>query len=306
MGSTVSNKELVQKATIAVSDLTTNGGYLNPEQENQFFRKLIDQPTIVREARTVFMNAPKREINKVGFGTRILKPGVSNVALTESDRSKPTTEKVTLTTKEVIAEVRIPYDVLEDNIERNGFADTIMEMMAERAALDIEELILLGDTTLDAADPYLDLVDGALVRAISNVSDAGSTSINKTVFKNAIKAMPDRYLRNRAAMRFYVSIDNELEWRDSFGNRQTTGGDSAVTTNNAITAFGVPVIPVALMPADKGLFTDPKNMVIGIQRNVLVETDKDITARVWIIVLTMRLDFVYEEEPAVVKIINLA
>jgi hypothetical protein len=66
-------------------------------------------------------------------------------------RVKPTVSGVTLTTKEVIAEVQIPYDVLEDNIERGGWTppfrkalgglhQTIIDLIAERAALDLEEL----------------------------------------------------------------------------------------------------------------------------------------------------------------------
>lgn len=327
------NSELMKKADWTVGDLNTNGGLLNPEQANAFIRKLIQQPTLLKQTRTVPMSGPQKNINKIQFGKRILRAGVSGTALdtaavdgafnpvTEATaRAKPTTEQLQLNTKEVIAEIVLPYDVIEDNIERGnigqqtdvggsptsgGIKDTIMTLIAERAALDLEELALLGDETLDATDPYLDLVDGYLVQATSNVVDAGAATISKNMFKAAMKAMPDQYLRQLSAMRNYVSVDNEIEWRDTFANRETGGGDNAVTSDRPIPAYGVPVESVSLMPAAQGLLTNPLNLIFGIQRNIHIETDKDIRARQYIIVLTARVDFLIEEPDAVVKYTNI-
>lgn len=113
-----SNKSIVEKADMAVTDLTTGGGYLNPIQATVFIRMLIDQPTIINEIRTVPMNAPEMEINKIGFTSRILRAApATGTALTLNQRVKPTTDQVTLHTHEVIAEIHLPYDVIEDNIE---------------------------------------------------------------------------------------------------------------------------------------------------------------------------------------------
>jgi hypothetical protein len=299
---------------MALSDLAS-GGKLNDEQANVFLRKLIDQPTILNGARSVIMTAPQRQINKIGFGSRILRPAVAATALSSGDRSKPTTGQVLLSTKEVIAEVRLPYDVIEDNIERGNinaaganashqpvqgsFKDTIISMIAERAALDLEELALLGDTA--SGDAYLALVNGFIKQATSNVVAAGSATITRTLLKNGMKAMPDKYLRNRVALAQYFSVDNETEYRETLAQRETAGGDALINTNGQIYAYGVPVVPVALMPSTTGLFTHPKNFIFGIQRDISIEVDKDISARVFIIVLTARVDFKYEEEEAVVK-----
>ena len=151
------NSSLLRKADIAIADLQADGGELNPEQGASFIRKLIKQPTLIRVCRVVEMNAPRRKINKIGFGSRILRKALSAQALTQAQRSKPTTEQIELNTKEQIAEVRLPYDVLEDNIERasaannelansgpGGLRQTIIELIAERAALDMEELAILA------------------------------------------------------------------------------------------------------------------------------------------------------------------
>ena len=49
------------------------------------------------------------------------------------------------------------------------------------------------------------------------------------------------------------------------------------------------------------LLTDPKNINVGIWRQVRLETDKDISEGVVKIVATLRFDFKYVEETAVVK-----
>ena len=77
-----SNGSLLRKADIAIADLQTNGGVLSPEQGAAFIRKLIKQPTLIRVCRVVEMVAPIRKINKIGFGTRILRKATSAVALT--------------------------------------------------------------------------------------------------------------------------------------------------------------------------------------------------------------------------------
>jgi hypothetical protein len=303
-------EEILAKADLAVSDLISTGGYLNPMQANTFIRMLIDQPTLLNEIRVVPMNAPVMEINKIGFTSRILRVApASGTALDAADRSKPVTDKITLTTKEIIAEVHIPYDVLEDNIERGRLEDTIMALIAERASLDLEELLLLGDTT--SADAYLALVDGVLAQATSHVVDysASMPQITKTVFKAGIKAMPNKYLRNRPALRFYTSPDAHVEYIDSLANRETSLGDTRITDRRFYpaqeVAYGVPVVPAALMPDENYLFTWPKNLIMGIQRQIMIESDRDIRARVLIVVLTLRVDMLFEEEDSVVKCLGL-
>lgn len=117
--SKINTKTIVEKTDIAVSNLSADGGYLNPMQSDTFIRLLVDQPTILNEMRIVPMNAPTMQINTIGFADRIMHAApASGTALNSALRSAPTTDKIELVTKEVMAEVHIPYDVLEDNIER--------------------------------------------------------------------------------------------------------------------------------------------------------------------------------------------
>lgn len=308
------NEQLINKADLALANLASDGGLLNPEQTDRFIQVLIDSPTIINRARVVTMNAPQKKINKIGFGSRILKVAVSATALADGDRSKPDLGQIVLNSKEVIAEIHLPYDVLEDNIEggninagmgasAGGLQDTLVTLLGNRAALDLEELGILGDTT--SADSYLALCDGFLKRLTSHVVNVGGATISKDAFKNAIKAMPDKYLRVRGDNEFYVSVDNETEYRDTVANRATGLGDSALLTANSMAAFGSNIVAAPLMPNSKGIYTNPNNLIFGIQRRVNIEYDKDIRARKFIVVLTARIDFQIEEIDAGVVLINI-
>lgn len=320
-----SNSTLLRKADLAIADLSSNGGELLPEQGASFIRKLIKMPTLIKRARVVEMTASKRKINKIGFGARILRKAVSATALTQSQRSKPITEVIELSTHEQIAEVRIPYDVMEDNIERasvasneasnagpGGLRQTIIDMIAERAATDLEELAILGDTAYtNGADlddqNYLSQLDGWLKIGMEegNVADVGGSTISKDIFKQGLKAMPVVYQRNKAQIEHFVSVNQETDYRDTLADRGTGLGDNMVQGTAPVFAFGSPVSTAHLMPDDKGLYTNPLNLIFGIQRQISMEFDKDISARVYIIVLTCRVDFKVEEPDALVVYENI-
>lgn len=309
----MNNQELIQKADLALGDLAT-AGKLNDEQTDRFIRKLMDTPTMLQNCRTVTMNSPQRKVNKIGFGSRMLRAGTQGVALTEAQRYKADLSQIVLSTDEVIAEINLPYDVLEDNIERagtdaalqggpGGLHQTLVDMMAERAAVDLEELGLLGDTA--SADPYLAMADGWLKLANVNIVNAAGAPISKDILKAGVKAMPDKYLRNRAQMLQYMSVDNETELRDLYSNRNTALGDSMLVGAQDVFMHGSKVRGASRMPSTAGLYTDPLNLLFGIWRNIQIEYDKDIRARTFVIVLTARVGFQIEETEAVVQYQNI-
>jgi HK97 family phage major capsid protein len=303
----LTNKEIIEKSTMVLADLAS-GGLMNEQQSSTFLRMIQDQPTLLKQARFIPMQSDSMKIEKIGFGNRILRAGVENTPLTEDQKAKPTTSKIHLQTQEVIAEVNISYDTLENNIEGDGLYNTIMSMIAERASLDLEELGVKGDKS-NASDPYLALIDGYMKKATSHVVNIADATLDKNVFKKGIKALPQKYFRNPAEFRFFTSQFAALDWKDIVASRQTALGDTNLQGGNA-TAYGVPVESLAMLQpytsnakqVSDMLFTHPKNLVYGMNRNIRIEVDKDIRARSFIIVLTAKIDVQFEEEDAVVKI----
>lgn len=75
----------------------------------------------------------------------------------------------------------------------------------------------------------------------------------------------------------------------------------------------MPLLPIPLFPEDLGatgnqtavLLTNPKNIFVGIWRQIRIETQREISEGVLKIVVTMRFDTKYAEEPGVAKAINV-
>ena len=169
------NRTILEKADLALADLTAGGGILKPAQAQKFMRLLIKQSVLMQQATVVPMASPKQQISKIKFGTRILRPGQEATALPAGQRAAPDLSQVELDAKLFKAEVRLSDEVLEDSIERGELRQTIMEMLADAIARDMEDVAINGDTA--SVDPFLATMDGILKQATSNVVDAAGTPI---------------------------------------------------------------------------------------------------------------------------------
>jgi len=316
--------ELIERAAGSIfmtTDLVgsggVGGGLLNIDQTNYFIRLIRDQPTLLNEIRVVPMNGPAMRLNKIVMTDSLLhKPGGSITPLDSGDYAAPDTSYVDLNTQELVAEIRIPYDVLEDNIEKEHFEQTIMELVAEKVSLELEELLLTGDTAHATASPpsppttwsTTDMrlaQDGVLKLADAYSVDYGTPpSIDENVFAISLETLPTRYQRNKSAMRIYTSHRLEFDYAKYLGQRLTGLGDIRLTAtyNDALQVFGTTIKPCALMPDGTTLFTDPKNIIMGIQRKIMIETFRIIASRVIQIVLTLRIAIGVEDKVGMVKV----
>lgn len=305
------NRTILEKADLALSDLTTGGGMLQPAQAQKFLRILINEAVILKQSTVVPMRSPKQLIEKIRFANRILRSGSEAVALPVGDRALPNLGKVELDAQLFKAEVRLNNEVLEDSIERGQLRQTIMQLMAEAIARDVDEVIIQGDTT--SPDPFLAKLDGILKQSTSNIVDAQNQTTNKTVFRDMLKTMPHPFLRNKKELRFFTSVNSEIDYKDSLADRATIGGDKFVEEDVPATYSGVPVLSVPMFPENLGagsnatdvVLTDPKNINVGIWRNIRVEVDKIVWEGVLVIVATLRFDVKFAEETAVVKAVNV-
>lgn len=300
----LTKQDLVEKGDFALSDLTS-GGLLNATQEDKFFQKVIDYPALIQSVRRIQMPAPSYEISKIGFGSRAFHVATSGVALASNKRSQPTTDKLTLTSKKIMAQFNMTYEVFEDNIEKGTLEDTLLSLFSKRLALDMEELALLGDPALAGTDDDLAAFTGYLKRLTSHTVNASTLGISADTFNNAIIALPQKYRRDMSAFRFYVTPNAKQTWKNEVAGRQTALGDSTLTGKADVMVHGVPLIGVPLMPSGTGIFTDPQNLIMGIQRAVTMEADRDIEAQIIKFVFSARVDFQIEEEDMCVKLTNL-
>jgi hypothetical protein len=273
------------------------------------------------------MAAPKQQINTIGLSQRILRPGREAVALRVEERAKPEFKFIELDAKLFKGEVDLSDEVLEDSIERGELKQTIMELLAQGVARDMEEVVVNGNRA--SADPFLATMNGILVQATSHVGDAGGSIITKDILKDCLKMMPSQYLRDKAQMRWLTSVDAELEYRAKIADRQTPGGDRMLEEDAPVKGLGVPfqAIPLwpenmpALLPGQPAapgqpapavpqdrtamLLCNPKNIHVGVWRQVRIETFRDVRAGALSVVVTLRFDVLWADELGVVKIVNI-
>ena len=128
------------------------------------------------------------------------------------------------------------------------------------------------------------------------------------LLRNALLTLPQRYLRNLNQMKAFVSEGDRIRYMQWLQNRGTALGDQAIQGNIPLNVSGLKVegaAAMALGPAGTtghGLVTPPSNLLFGIQRDITVETDKDIRSREYIVVVTARVAFQVDDVDAGVRI----
>ena len=128
-----------------------------------------------------------------------------------------------------------------------------------------------------------------------------------------LKTLPSEYLRDKKAMRFLTSVDADLDYRNTLADRATVAGDRLLESDTPVLHGGVPVQPIPLFPENLGggsdqtvvVLCNPKNVHVGIWRQIRLESDRDISEGTLKIVATLRFDVKFAEEPGVAKAINV-
>lgn len=306
MGKQYSVDELVEKSALTVADITNNGGMLNPEQSDAFLRMIQETQTILHDARVEPVDHGTKELDRLGITQRFLDRGTeddtsqwTNPTAYFAKEQKPTLGKIPINTQKVSGRASVSYETLRRNIEKENFADSLVQAISERVAFDLEDLSLNGDKAINVnVDSYLSLVDGFLKRikagAPNNAFDFAGAAFKGTIFRQLIRVVPGKYRRQLSQFRFYVSHSIALAWLDSLAGRQTPGGDVWQTKGDGGNnvglilppAYQVPVIACDSMPDNLGpngdqgtiLFTHPKNLIYAIEDQIRI-LDEFVKAR---------------------------
>jgi len=304
-----SNRALLSKADLALSDLAS-GGILRPAQADQFIRLAIRESTFIQQVTVKPMASYQEDMDKTRFAGRVLQPGVEATALPLAMRSRPTMSTVQLNAQLFKAEVRMSNEVLEDQIERSSFNNTIMQMLSKAIARDMETVVINGSTI--SGNALLAVLNGVLVQTTANQVNAGTVRLNKTHLRDVIKALDDEF-SNDPTLRFWTNRQARIDYRDSLSDRATALGDAALLQSGNTQYADIPVIAVPEFPpttetggsVTQVLHTAPANVVVGIWRKIRVQLQEDASAGVVIIVASLRFDTKLVEVNASSKVINV-
>jgi HK97 family phage major capsid protein len=306
--------DLIEKA-FTDSDLA-NGGRLGPDQAAKFVQGILDKAVVINECRRVPMQANKRQIDKITYGSAVLqKPNAVGTA--PSTTSKPTTSKVTLDAQECIVAVDIGYDALEDSIEGDSLFDTILELTAKRLAYDVDNLCLNGDSDGGSGD-FLEILDGVFEQISTYTYDASAATLSDTVLLAVLKQLPSKYYDVETDLRFYVSHLARIDYINTLAGKGVNEAFVRYLIEAQEPAFqGIPVRKVPAITTEtitygtgtangsKALLINPKNIVMGIHRDITYEFQRQPRKRIIEVTITMRIDFKLEEENACVKVTNI-
>lgn len=294
----------VQKADMALSDLTS-GGKLVADQRKKFILVNIKNQVVMSKVRVTTLKRESEQIPKMTtFGTQVWHPGTEATALTLAQRVTPGFDMVTLTSKEVVAQVDYPRYVLADQIEGPAFHNTMIGYLGMHTKRDFEALICRGYTS--STNTLLAMFNGIIYGASSNTYGAGGVALSSTVLAATIKTMPSAY-RNQPGLVFFTNeVAYDAYW-DELEARGTALGDAAIQNAQALRYRGRSVIEVPEFPNDIStnqtvvMYMDPKQFIFAFHEDVELQSEYNIRERVWTVVVTARVAQAYEHEPAVVK-----
>jgi|GEM_PF-1570846 len=301
MADNKSNEHLLdelQKAAHTVSDITTDGGVLLAEQVEKFVVLAQEQQIILPDARVEIVARGQKEIDTLGISDVFLQPGTEDNTTLYTDpttylgeEAKATTGKISLSTVYLEGRTAISRETLRRNIERENFADSLIQIISNRAGYDMELLGVRGDTTLPATtkeNKLLRLKNGylKLVPAANKVYWGGE-AFSPNAFAHVINKVAAKYRRRPSECRLYVSHGIALAYQLWLSkNKATSVGDQATVAGSVGTYMGVPVIGCDSLPDTtvggavygKILFSNPKNLIWAIEDQIEIE-DEIIKAR---------------------------
>jgi HK97 family phage major capsid protein len=264
------------------------------------------------------------EIPRFGIGDQILHGANELTALLPDQYIRFETGMVYMTSFKVMAEMHMSYELLEDNIMGNRLAQYVLGEAQRRIAVDLERLIINGDTMIPpTTNSLLCMEDGLLKRTRTQIPagrpslglmgghivDALGNTIDVPIWFDLERALPEKYAAGDYI--YFTHRDVALAWRENRTDRPTAVGDQFIFEQKAATALGREVLtsPFVPMSAD-GVHTymwliQPKNIILGTYRNMRIESTKNIQKQKIIFVLSSRIGLRIEEPDAIAMVENL-
>lgn len=266
--------------------LLNDGGRLQPAQADRFIDLVVDETVLMKMCRVIRTNNPRGELDLLD----ISEPVTESVGEdTDTGRVyEPVLSAVEYNCKKLRSAVDFTAESFEENIEGDALRTRVMTAITQRIAIDLESLAIRGDSVTYAAstDRWGRLwrrLDGWGIQALAgHIVNLNGATMSKEAFNSMLKAMPNRYKMNKNALKFFLGVGAEQDYRNALSNRLTGGGDDWLTNGAALQAFGVGLVPVGLFPEDldrandseintDGSYiwlTDPMNLITVIQRDI--------------------------------------
>lgn len=317
-------QSLMQRAENVLADVLP-GGYLPAYRYNDFWEYVDDQPTLVQKVRRINMPSHTLEVPRFGMQDQILHGANELTSMLPPQYAKFETGTIELKSFKVMAEIQFTYELLEDNIKKGNFLNYVLNKMREKIPSNLEMLILCGDTDIPATtNDFLCMADGVIKRCFSQ-SPAGRPSLGLTgahlidatgnpmsvgMWYDLERAIPEKYNARQPGYIYITHRDVDLAWRETRTTRPTKVGDDYVFDLKTARALGRDIYTSPFMPIDSNdktylLLMDPKQIILGTYRKMMLESMRNIQNQKIIFVFSMRIALGLDEPDSVGLIYNL-
>lgn len=296
----------LSKATI------TSGGWsygLSVHEASAFIDYIVDQQVLLKQIRTVKMPDKKYFIDKIGLGGKVLVKGTPGTDPGDTvSLSGPT--QVALDAAEVLAIVSIGDDTVEDNIEGEAFVQHLLGMIGRAAGNELEEASVHGDTSvgdagiLDRFDGFYKIAKANGAHVIEAMTDADrfwpGTAAKKAT--KVIKSIPTKFRQDTRTMGCILAPDAYLDYNDKLAELGYANAWASITGIQDVPIRSIRNVQVPMLKTNMGftysstpytdgtfvMFTDLRNLIFGIHREIRIEPFRQPRKRCTDYVLSMR------------------
>lgn len=284
-------------------------GVLSVEKFNEFIKELRNETVILQNSRFLPMTSDKKEIDLMGMRIELEAPtrdGTTNEYSLTSQA--PTFNTNRLSAELLMAKTMITYEALEDNIAGGQLESDLATSFGQAAGEALERVFVYGDTdeTDGAVATGYKAIDGWIKKGKNILYGAGASSdftgtdIIDT-FEKMYDALDPKYRKNAV---YYVPDTVNTGFRRLIRDKDTDLGDECILKDGSLGFEGRPIVPAPVLDepiTNEDFFgpvamflTNPTNLVHGLKRQVMVESDKDILNQWKRYVLSLRGDCHFE------------
>jgi hypothetical protein len=257
------NKQIVRAAGDPIQTGTLSSGLLNAEQARKFIQMTFDATNLGPLVRHEMRQAKTGEIDKIGIARRIVRKKTENTD--DGHRASVDTSHIEYSTTAVRLPWEITEETLRENIEGQNFETIVTNLMTSQLGVDLEDLYLNGDESVEASDEDYDFIKintGWIKQMVEggHVFDAsGASEMNLDMFYNTLAQIPNKY--NNGKLRWLMSPRRAQQW-ELFLLNKVIGAGGAVPESIYTSPARIPTIECPSLSDDKILLTDPKNLIV--------------------------------------------
>ena len=327
----------IEAVMYAILTGTLGDSTLQPQVANRYLQTVVERSVIISEARRVPMTSNTRNIDRLVHSGRVMR--FPNEGSDVEAAGAISFQQRQLIAGDMMAAEDWSRQTIEDNIEGDNLENTIVEVMGQLHARDMEELFLYGnaDDVASPAFPDADEAgdafrqnlggthhDGLLLLTDNMIDKQGAQADSaRDIFAELMDAIPAKLLNSRplGEWRFYVNSALERRYRAELGERSTPLGDRALFEAVPVFYQGIPVVSAPMLRLETrdmvdgsdsdiedvtdAMLVHPNNIVVGFQRDVMADVEYRPRKLMFELTISARGDCNVEAPDAFSTILNV-